>query len=96
MEFYEHESCGKCTPCREGTYWLAHILRRIETGKGRMEDLALLESVTTNMVGKTLCVLADFAAGPLTSSLRWFREDYVAHVVNEGCPSRSVAAGAGS
>ena len=91
MEFYEHESCGKCTPCREGTYWLTNILRRIEVGEGRMEDLALLESVTGRMVGKTLCVLADGAGAPLTSSLRYFRDEYVAHVTERRCPSRPVA-----
>ncbi|HVE92026.1 MAG TPA: NADH-ubiquinone oxidoreductase-F iron-sulfur binding region domain-containing protein, partial [Actinomycetota bacterium] len=96
MKFYEHESCGKCTPCREGTWWLERVLRRIEHGHGRPEDLELMLNVCDNMVGKTLCVLADFAAGPLTSSLKWFRDEYEAHITGRGCPSEKVAAQAGT
>jgi NADH-quinone oxidoreductase subunit F len=94
MRFYEHESCGKCTPCREGTYWLYNVLGRIEHGTGRPEDLRLLQTVTTNMVGKSLCALADFAGGPVTSSLKYFPEEYEAHIEGRGCPmapARSAA-----
>jgi NADH-quinone oxidoreductase subunit F len=86
MGFYRHESCGKCTPCREGTYWLWHVLRRIEEGEGRPEDLELLDSVCTTMGGKALCALADFAVGPVISSLEYFRDEYEAHVREGACP----------
>lgn len=86
MGFYEHESCGKCTPCREGTYWLWHVLRRIEQGEGSARDLELLQSVSDNMTGRALCALADFATGPVVSSLKYFREDYEAHVREGACP----------
>jgi NADH-quinone oxidoreductase subunit F len=78
VEFYAHESCGQCTPCREGTAWLARILRRIETGEGREEDLDTLLSLGTNMIGTTICVLSDSAAAPVASSIAKFREDYMA------------------
>jgi NADH-quinone oxidoreductase subunit F len=78
VEFYAHESCGQCTPCREGTPWLARILRRIETGEGREEDLDTLLSLGTNMIGTTICVLSDSAAAPVASSIAKFREDYMA------------------
>jgi NADH-quinone oxidoreductase subunit F len=88
MRFYEHESCGKCTPCREGTYWLGHVLHRIENGVGTARDLSLLESVSDNMTGRALCALADFATGPVVSSLKFFREEYEQHVAEGGCPMR--------
>ncbi len=96
MRFYEHESCGKCTPCREGTYWLYRMLGRIEAGEGRELDLKLLDDVTNNMVGKTLCALADFAGGPVTSSMKYFRDEYEAHIREGGCPveRRSASVGA--
>ena len=78
VEFYAHESCGQCTPCREGTAWLARILHRIETGEGREEDLDTLLSLGTNMIGTTICVLSDSAAAPVASSIAKFREDYMA------------------
>jgi NADH-quinone oxidoreductase subunit F len=87
MDFYEHESCGKCTPCREGTAWLSKMLWRIERGAGRRRDLDLLENVSNNMAGKTLCALADFAAGPVLSSLKWFFDEYEDHVKLGACPS---------
>jgi NADH-quinone oxidoreductase subunit F len=94
MEFYEHESCGKCTPCREGTYWLSHVLRRIETGHGRSEDLALLDDVADNILGKVLCGLGDGAASPVQSSIKYFRDEYEAHVRHRGCPMLAATAGA--
>jgi NADH-quinone oxidoreductase subunit F len=83
--FYRHESCGKCTPCREGTGWLERILQRMVDGEGRMEDLALLESLFGRIGGKCLCALADGAVAPIQSALRLFRDDFV-RVVEEGSP----------
>jgi NADH-quinone oxidoreductase subunit F len=77
-DFYAHESCGQCTPCREGTAWAAKILRRIETGWGTEEDLDTLLDISDNMSGKTICVLSDAAAAPIVSSIEKFREDYLA------------------
>jgi NADH-quinone oxidoreductase subunit F len=76
VEFYAHESCGQCTPCREGTSWLARILRRIETGHGRPDDIETLISLGRNMVGTTICVLSDSAAAPVLSSIEKFRDEY--------------------
>ncbi|HEX6309139.1 MAG TPA: NADH-quinone oxidoreductase subunit NuoF [Longimicrobiales bacterium] len=76
VEFYAHESCGQCTPCREGTQWLARILRRIEDGFGRPEDLDTLLQVGSNMTGTTICVLSDSAAAPVASSIAKFRNEY--------------------
>jgi len=78
VEFYAHESCGQCTPCREGTEWLAKILRRIEAGQGTEEDLDTLLDLGANMTGTTICVLSDSAAAPVASSIEKFRDDYLA------------------
>jgi NADH-quinone oxidoreductase subunit F len=78
VDFYSHESCGQCTPCREGTTWSAKILRRIEQGRGQPDDLATLMQISENMSGKTICVLSDAAAAPITSSIEKFRADYEA------------------
>jgi NADH-quinone oxidoreductase subunit F len=94
MRFYEHESCGKCTPCREGTYWLYRLLGRLEHGQGGPQDLKVLETATQNMMGKSLCALADFAAGPVISSLKYFRDEYEAHVSGGGCPLERTPASA--
>jgi NADH-quinone oxidoreductase subunit F len=85
-EFYKHESCGKCTPCREGTFWLDQIYGRLETGKGTHEDLGTLSDIADAILGKSFCALGDGAASPVTSSLTHFRDEYVAHVENGGCP----------
>ncbi|MGW3565609.1 NADH-quinone oxidoreductase subunit NuoF [Streptomyces sp. NPDC000941] len=85
-EFYAHESCGKCTPCREGTYWLVQLLRDIEAGKGRMEDLAKLADIADNINGKSFCALGDGAASPIFSSLKYFKEEYEQHITGGGCP----------
>jgi NADH-quinone oxidoreductase subunit F len=86
-KFYSHESCGKCTPCREGTYWVEHILERIENGRGTPRDIDQLESVNNGMSGfKSLCALAEFAAGPVGSSIKHFRAEYEEHVRLHGCP----------
>ena len=76
--FYQHESCGQCTPCREGSAWVTKILRRIEDGRGTEEDLDTLVEVTTQMTGTTICVLSDSVAAPVQSSIRKFRDEYLA------------------
>jgi NADH-quinone oxidoreductase subunit F len=78
VEFYAHESCGQCTPCREGTEWLAKILRRLENGHGSEEDLDVMLDLGRNMTGTTICVLSDSAAAPIASSIQKFREEYLA------------------
>jgi NADH-quinone oxidoreductase subunit F len=83
--FYAHESCGKCIPCREGTNWMYLILRRIEGGQGRMEDLALLLDICDNIAGKSFCPLGDAAVGPVQSSIERFREEYEFHVREKRC-----------
>jgi NADH-quinone oxidoreductase subunit F len=81
--FYEHESCGKCTPCREGTFWLAQILQRILDGNGRTEDLQLLDDVCDNIFGRAFCALGDGATSPIKSSLKYFRDEYE-HLIAHG------------
>lgn len=76
--FYAHESCGQCTPCREGSAWVTKILQRIEEGHGTEEDLDTLVEVTTQMTGTTICVLSDSVAAPVQSSIRKFRDEYLA------------------
>ncbi len=85
-EFYAHESCGKCTPCREGTWWLVQLLERLERGDGTEEDLETLLEVADNILGKSFCALGDGAASPIQSSLKYFREEYIAHFTHRGCP----------
>ncbi|MDP9395455.1 MAG: NADH-quinone oxidoreductase subunit NuoF [Actinomycetota bacterium] len=85
-EFYAHESCGKCTPCREGTYWLVQILRRLEEGDGTQEDLAKLLDLCDNILGRSFCALGDGATSPITSSIEFFRDEYLAHFTDRGCP----------
>ena len=87
MRFYHHESCGQCTPCREGTGWLEKIAHRIAIGEGRMEDMDLVTEVFDRMVGKTICALADAAAFPAESIVNKFREDFVAAIENGGSPA---------
>lgn len=78
VDFYAHESCGQCTPCREGTQWLARILLRIEKGRGTAEDLDTLLELGNQMTGTTICVLSDSAAAPVASSIQKFKDDYLA------------------
>jgi NADH-quinone oxidoreductase subunit F len=84
-QFYAHESCGKCTPCREGTYWLAQIYERLETGRGVPGDLDKLLDISDAILGKSFCALGDGAASPIMSSLKYFRAEYEAHL-SGGCP----------
>ena len=85
-KFYMHESCGKCTPCREGTRWLVQLLQKIEDGRGEYSDLDLIESVGSRILGRSLCALGDFAVYPVQSYLRKFRSEFEAHVEQGGCP----------
>lgn len=85
-QFYAHESCGKCTPCREGTYWLAQIYQRLESGAGTEADLDKLLDISDNIFGKSFCALGDGAASPILSSLKHFRAEYEAHLDSSGCP----------
>ena len=85
-EFYKHESCGKCTPCREGTWWLVQILRDLEEGKGSEVDLQKLLDLCDNIMGRSFCALGDGATSPITSSIKYFRDEYIAHVTGGGCP----------
>jgi NADH-quinone oxidoreductase subunit F len=92
VDFYTHESCGQCTPCREGTAWLGKILRRIETGHGTEADLDLLLEVGRNMTGTTICVLSDSAAAPVASSIQKFRDEYLGHIRHGACTAAAVVA----
>jgi len=85
LYFYKHESCGKCTPCREGGAWLHNLLGRIERGEGQMKDIDLLLSVANNIMGKTLCAFGDAAATPVLTTVKLFREEYEAHVREGRC-----------
>jgi NADH-quinone oxidoreductase subunit F len=85
LHFYKHESCGKCTPCREGGDWLYKILTRIEAGEGEMSDIDLLLSVGGNIAGKTLCAFGDAAATPALTTVKNFRGEFEAHVREGRC-----------
>jgi NADH-quinone oxidoreductase subunit F len=76
-EFYEHESCGKCTPCREGTYWLAQILQRMVRGEGNAEDIDTLLDVCDNVLGRSFCALGDGAVSPITSGIKYFKHEFL-------------------
>ncbi|HET9655091.1 MAG TPA: NADH-quinone oxidoreductase subunit NuoF [Kineosporiaceae bacterium] len=90
-EFYKHESCGKCTPCREGTYWMAQVLRRLENGEGTEADLDLLLDTCDNLLGRSFCPLGDGATSCVTSSIQHFRDEYIRHLTEGGCPFDPVA-----
>jgi NADH-quinone oxidoreductase subunit F len=83
--FYYEESCGQCTPCREGTGWLARIIHRIEHGEGRPEDLALLDDVANKINGHTICALGDAAAMPVSSFIKHFRNEFEYHIQHKRC-----------
>ncbi len=85
-EFFRHESCGKCTPCREGTMWLHRVLVRLEEGRGSEADLDLLLSLSGEMSGKVLCALGDFATSPVVSTIKHYRDEYLAHLKLGRCP----------
>jgi NADH-quinone oxidoreductase subunit F len=83
--FYFEESCGQCTPCREGTGWMYRVVHRIEHGKGRMEDLDLLTNVAGNISGRTICALGDAAASPVASFVKHFRDEFEYHITHGKC-----------
>jgi NADH-quinone oxidoreductase subunit F len=85
LHFYWHESCGKCTPCREGTGWFVKTLHRIEEGHGRLEDIDLLLDVSDNIKGKTFCPFGDAAVTPVESMIKLFRDDFEQHIVKRRC-----------
>lgn len=85
-EFFRHESCGKCIPCREGTPWLEKTVRRIEHGQGQEEDLPLLLDICDNMLGRCFCALGDFATSNIVASIKYFFNDYEEHIQRGGCP----------
>jgi NADH-quinone oxidoreductase subunit F len=85
-QFYKHESCGKCTPCREGTYWYVGIYDRLEHGNATQEDLDTLLDLSDNILGRSFCALGDGATSPVSSSIKYFRDEYLAHMDGHGCP----------
>jgi NADH-quinone oxidoreductase subunit F len=89
-KFYAHESCGQCTPCREGTAWMVKILSRLEHGQGRSEDMPLLEDISRHINLRTICPLGDAAAMPAMSFIKKFREEFAAHVHMKRCPFKAV------
>jgi NADH-quinone oxidoreductase subunit F len=92
VEFYAHESCGKCTPCREGTWWATRVLGRIEEGYGREQDLPLLGEMGRNILFRSFCALADGAVSPISSTLQYFEEEFAAHVREGRCPLEQTRA----
>jgi NADH-quinone oxidoreductase subunit F len=86
MNFFHHESCGKCTPCREGSGWLFKILQRIENGEGQEEDLVLMPKLCGNIAGRTVCAFGDAEVAPVLSTLKYFREEYEKHIREKQCP----------
>jgi NADH-quinone oxidoreductase subunit F len=89
--FYHEESCGQCTPCREGTGWLWRIVNRIEHGQGRPEDLDLLKDVAGNIQGRTICALGDAAAMPVQGMLKHYMDEFAYHVEHKHCMVSSFA-----
>jgi NADH-quinone oxidoreductase subunit F len=85
-QFYMHESCGKCTPCREGTRWMVQLLRKIEDGEARQDELDVLLNVCDRILGNCLCPLGDAAAMPVASYVARFRDEYQRHIDEGGCP----------
>src|SRR5688572_20707240 len=83
--FYYEESCGQCTPCREGTGWLYRMIDRIEHGKGKLEDLDLLNDVADNIQGRTICALGDAAAMPVRAFIKHYRDEFVHHIEHKSC-----------
>ncbi len=86
IQFYEHESCGKCTPCREGSYWVVQILGRLERGRGSEADLDKLLDICDNITGRSFCALGDSIQAPVASSIKYFRDEYLEHQRLGGCP----------
>ncbi len=86
IEFYRHESCGKCTPCREGSWWVVQLLQQLERGEGSEADLDKLLDICSNITGRAFCALGDSIEAPVKSSIRYFRDEYIEHQRRGGCP----------
>ncbi len=86
IEFYQHESCGKCTPCREGSWWVVQLLQQLERGEGSETDLDKLLDICSNITGRAFCALGDSIEAPVKSSIRYFRDEYIEHQRRGGCP----------
>src|ERR1700727_2157316 len=86
IDFYKHESCGKCTPCREGTFWLSQIYHRLEAGRGTPEDLDKLLDISDAILGKSFCALGDGGRRTVGPRGKFFRTHSVAHIMGGGCP----------
>jgi len=86
MEFYEHESCGKCTPCREGTFWIVQVLDALEHGEGSEGDLDKLLDICDNILGRAFCPFGDGAVSPVQSAIKYFRDEFIEHNKRGGCP----------
>jgi NADH-quinone oxidoreductase subunit F len=86
IQFYEHESCGKCTPCREGSYWVVQMLDQLERGQGSESDLDKLLDICDNITGRSFCALGDSIQAPVGSSIKYFRDEYLEHQRQGGCP----------
>ena len=86
IEFYQHESCGKCTPCREGSYWVVQLLQELEHGQGSEADLEKLLDICDNITGRAFCALGDSIQAPVASSIKYFRDEYLEHQRIGGCP----------
>jgi NADH-quinone oxidoreductase subunit F len=86
IEFYQHESCGKCTPCREGSWWVVQLLDRLEHGQGSEADLDKLLDICDNITGRAFCALGDSIQAPVGSSITYFRDEYIEHLRHGGCP----------
>jgi NADH-quinone oxidoreductase subunit F len=89
--FFKHESCGKCTPCREGTYWMLQLYQRITSGQGSPADVDTLFNVASQIVGKCFCPLGEFATSPVLSSIKLFKADYEVHVVKKAAAPAKTA-----
>jgi NADH-quinone oxidoreductase subunit F len=96
VKFYAHESCGKCTPCREGSWWATRVLGRLEEGHGRPEDIPLMSEMGTNILFRAFCALADGTASVINSSLKHFMDEYEAHVRLGACPLKVEHVGVAS
>lgn len=86
MHFYWDESCGQCTPCREGTGWMHKILKRLENGQGVQGDVELLEDIVKNIAGRSICALGEFSTGSLARTIPRFRTEFQAHIDQGKCP----------
>ncbi|MBB5954779.1 NADH-quinone oxidoreductase subunit F [Saccharothrix tamanrassetensis] len=95
-EFYKHESCGKCTPCREGTYWLVQILQRMNRNEGTADDIETLLDICDNILGRSFCALGDGAVSPITSGIKYFRDEFLALCDQNARNNKEAAALAGA